>query len=559
MQLATGEVPVLRTKIPADDRGVDQTVALMMRMARGIYGGKSPRIRALAINIINQAGVRDKDYYGMAEAIHNWVRDEIRYVKDPVGQETLSYPEETAFNTRAGDCDDKTILEMALLASLGIHSYPVVISTHPSGTFSHVYLHVIIPEGSHPHAGEIVPADPIMRQWPFGREAGDERVTRRKLYRHLIKEGTIMRKHPAGIDEIEGLGAYASAQSYLDEENSADVRRALESQITLTTPHRDNNRIRKDSDELIDTIFRPMEDNRILARGPMTAGGAAPGIKKLETKHKSFSISDRLNFRPSITLLTPHDIARHTRAEALINVAKALEQENKNCPSTLSIQAQPITLRLTRNQAFKAKRRAAITGRPQDIEIARKFNTAYQLSRRGMRTALQTPLAREAVRVYNTLNYIGDDTIEFLSGLGELERHGEWSTTKIREKIKEKLKNLLSAMDTLFKEGVSEREITEIVEKLGLVVAPKYIAIKKLPNNTYMAFGINDPPLNENEELTYYQIRYDPKQKRYTTTGIPITSIVHNNTLYIPLINQAALKVVFNAIQNKNELFTFRV
>jgi len=35
-----------------------------------------------------------------------------------------------------------TILEIALLGSLGIQSYPVVIGTQP-GPISHVYLHIV--------------------------------------------------------------------------------------------------------------------------------------------------------------------------------------------------------------------------------------------------------------------------------------------------------------------------------------------------------------------------------------------------------------------------------
>jgi hypothetical protein len=104
MHLANGDIDVQRSVLPPGTAGVDETVARMQEMAKGEYGAKSAKIRALAINVINRAGIGDKDYYGMAKAIHNWVRDEIRYVKDPVGQETLSYPEETAFNSHAGDC-----------------------------------------------------------------------------------------------------------------------------------------------------------------------------------------------------------------------------------------------------------------------------------------------------------------------------------------------------------------------------------------------------------------------------------------------------------------------
>jgi hypothetical protein len=186
----------------------------MAGMAFGQYGAKSARIRALAIDIINRAGVQNKDYYGMIVAIHNWVRDSIRYVKDPIGQETLSYPEETVFNSRAGDCDDMTILEIALLAALGINAYPVVIGTVP-GQFTHVYLHAKVPVGRHRASGQTIPLDPIMREWPAGREAPPERVKRKKLY-------TQYQNGVEGMsgEMMPGMGSYVTGPSYLDTEDS---------------------------------------------------------------------------------------------------------------------------------------------------------------------------------------------------------------------------------------------------------------------------------------------------------------------------------------------------
>jgi hypothetical protein len=113
--LADGDINADYSVLPeGGTNAVDATVQHMVEMAAGKWGRESPKIRAAAINIIRGldpitgapfAGqVATKDYWGMAEAIHNWVRDNIMYVKDPVGQETLSYPEETLFNSRAGDC-----------------------------------------------------------------------------------------------------------------------------------------------------------------------------------------------------------------------------------------------------------------------------------------------------------------------------------------------------------------------------------------------------------------------------------------------------------------------
>ena len=207
-----GNIPVYRTKLSDGDAGVDETVRHMVDMAAGQYGAKSPKIRALAIDIVRNAGVNQKDYYGEIVAVFNYVRDNIRYVKDPVGQETLSYPEETAFNSRAGDCDDKVILTMALLGAIGIRSYPVVVGTHPK-VYSHVYLYAVVPQGSPRRAGQTIPLDPIM-PWPAGKEAKPPHIRIKKEYPEYAQ----------GVQMVNGLGGefgdYVEAPSYLDTEHS---------------------------------------------------------------------------------------------------------------------------------------------------------------------------------------------------------------------------------------------------------------------------------------------------------------------------------------------------
>jgi hypothetical protein len=189
----------------------------MVELAHSQYGSKSAKIRALAIDILRDAGVPDKDYYGELVAIHNWVRDNIRYTRDPIGQETLSYPEETAFNSRAGDCDDESILEMALLGSVGIESYPVVVGMFP-GHFSHVYIHGRVPAGKGRNAGKIIPLDPIMKNWEAGREAPN--VKAKKTYPQLSNPLTMNGLPMGSSQDVGDLGAYATGPSYLDREDS---------------------------------------------------------------------------------------------------------------------------------------------------------------------------------------------------------------------------------------------------------------------------------------------------------------------------------------------------
>lgn len=247
-----GNVAVQRSVLPDGIAGVDTTVRKMVTMAQGVYGSKSAKVRAKAIDIIRKSGVAEKDYYGELVAIHNWVRDNVRYVHDPVGQETLSYPEETLFNSLAGDCDDLVICEIALLGSVGIESYPVVVGTSP-GSFSHVYLYGIVPQSNAGRfSGATIPLDPIMKNWPAGKEAGaDMGIASKKTYPELanpLTNGLPMsglgktprrRNRKPGISDLGQLGAYAVAPAYVDEQEEAQANRiCIPSNMSMYT-HRD--------------------------------------------------------------------------------------------------------------------------------------------------------------------------------------------------------------------------------------------------------------------------------------------------------------------------------
>ncbi len=282
MHLASGDINAEYSNLPeGQDASVDTTVELMSEMAKGKWGARSPKIRALAINIINGVNpytgktvkppVSNKDYFGMLEAIHNFVRDEVRYVKDPVGQETLSYPEETLLNSRAGDCDDLTIAEMALLGSLGLRSYPVVIGTVP-GHFSHVYLHAEIPPGKHRYADTTIAADPIMREWPLGKAAPDDKVKIKRTYPQLAGLGTMA---------LHGYARTPANLSPADELEATQVSRVLKSRYVDTGSRGEivnTKRLTQWGDELDDMFNRSATINPMQAapsydlysRGPVT-------------------------------------------------------------------------------------------------------------------------------------------------------------------------------------------------------------------------------------------------------------------------------------------------
>lgn len=104
-------------------------------------GKRSPDIRALAVNIVRNCA--NKDYLCEAKAMHAWVRDNIRYVKDPAFVERFATPERT-LHEKAGDCDDTSILLSALLESIGHETRLVLVDGNLSGKFTHVITQVRI-------------------------------------------------------------------------------------------------------------------------------------------------------------------------------------------------------------------------------------------------------------------------------------------------------------------------------------------------------------------------------------------------------------------------------
>lgn len=79
-----------------------------------------------------------KDWSGEVEALHRFVRDEIRYVRDVRGIETIAVPEYT-IATGQGDCDDKAVLLASMLEAIGHPARFTAIGFSPH-SFNHVFV-----------------------------------------------------------------------------------------------------------------------------------------------------------------------------------------------------------------------------------------------------------------------------------------------------------------------------------------------------------------------------------------------------------------------------------
>ncbi len=124
--------------LPPGAAGTRATLDLMRRLVRQYK--KSLPIRQLAFAIIDRVrGRGHKNFLAQIRAVHAYVRDNIQFVKDITGVETLATPIKT-LEHRKGDCDDQAVLLASLLESIGHPTRFVAVKTNPLGPYVHVYV-----------------------------------------------------------------------------------------------------------------------------------------------------------------------------------------------------------------------------------------------------------------------------------------------------------------------------------------------------------------------------------------------------------------------------------
>ncbi len=175
---------VERVGLKPGQAGTDATIDAMARAALGVYGAGSGRIRELAVTIVRDADVPERDKRGEVVAIHEWVKGHLRYISDPTWYEFVTYPETLAFARPDGDCDDHAVLEAALLGAIGLPTRFLTFSFRNNPAPSHVALQVLVPPPVGASASKTPAAwmtlDPIVKDQPAGWEAPD--ATGRTVY-----------------------------------------------------------------------------------------------------------------------------------------------------------------------------------------------------------------------------------------------------------------------------------------------------------------------------------------------------------------------------------------
>lgn len=141
--MTTPETPTTSSLRELSDgsRGILETLKIMRNVTR--EGKRSIIIRQLSAQLVN--GSNQKDYAEEARKIQNFVRDNIRYVRDIRGVETIQTPEKT-LEFGYGDCDDKSILVASMLESIGHHTRFVAMGLR-GGPFCHVYVETRLGRG----------------------------------------------------------------------------------------------------------------------------------------------------------------------------------------------------------------------------------------------------------------------------------------------------------------------------------------------------------------------------------------------------------------------------
>lgn len=134
-------IPRTEEYIGTGDTAIYATVEKMKSIIR--ESSRNPYVKEWAGNIVGRVEVNDKE--GEARAIFDFVRDHVRYTRDPYGFEYIQTPIvllesiQQGGERPTGDCDDMTVLSLSLLKSIGFNVAIKVVSFKPNKKFGHVY------------------------------------------------------------------------------------------------------------------------------------------------------------------------------------------------------------------------------------------------------------------------------------------------------------------------------------------------------------------------------------------------------------------------------------
>ena len=174
-----GVADVQESQIQDGKAGNITTLDLMKKLA--VEKSRDPRVRHVALAVLQQAGVGSQNYVKEALAIGRYVQQYCRYVQDARTVEQVHDPvmllSQIAEGRCAADCDDQATLIAALLLSIGHDpAFRAVRWTSKYGPYNHVYVVDYTNNWGQPKQRVVL--DAILKRSPIGTEyphqSGDE-------------------------------------------------------------------------------------------------------------------------------------------------------------------------------------------------------------------------------------------------------------------------------------------------------------------------------------------------------------------------------------------------
>lgn len=159
------------TELSRGIKGNIETLQQMIKVAR--MRSRHPLVRELALRILEYYHVPSQDYLKEAYAIGDYVKNNMRYVRDINGVETLHDPltiiDQMKRGQAQGDCDDMSLFIATLLLSIGHQPYFRVVRYYPGhGPFQHIY--VVVYEQNWRSARKRLVLDAILKRSKIGKE-----------------------------------------------------------------------------------------------------------------------------------------------------------------------------------------------------------------------------------------------------------------------------------------------------------------------------------------------------------------------------------------------------
>ena len=191
------EFRVDRIRVPDAQTAQTVTIGLIAKCIRNAQSYLP--IRNLAASVATRAA--PKDYLGQLKAIYEDFLQRWRYVKDPVGVETLAASPRAVFylvlnadgrgiggGMGAGDCDDAACAIGSEISAIGM-PVRIVTSRNPNSTrglFSHIFVQALVPGHGwvsvdpvgHPlHGFAWTPPHSAIATWDlYGQQIGGDRL-----------------------------------------------------------------------------------------------------------------------------------------------------------------------------------------------------------------------------------------------------------------------------------------------------------------------------------------------------------------------------------------------